>query len=773
MTGCNGIAIRVRGQVQGVGFRPFIWQLAREAHLCGEVFNDSDGVLIRLREPVDGDAFVRTMRDRLPPLARVDAVELAPCHFDSTPKGFAISQSVSGTVNTRIAPDTATCSACLSEVNDPKDRRYGYPFTNCTHCGPRFTIIRRVPYDRPFTSMAEFPLCPACKTEYDDPADRRFHAQPNACPVCGPTISLRAPDGSELAQDGSALSRAVEALRAGQIVAIKALGGYHLAVDASNEHAVALLRQRKHRPTKPFALMAADLAMAGTLARFDDAEADALSSGAAPIVLLRARDDAPLAPSVAPGMARLGIMLASNPLQHLLMAQMGRALVMTSGNASGRPPCIEDSHALAELGPIADLLLMHNRAIVNRADDSIVMVESGKPQLMRRARGYVPSPITLPRGFEQADGVLAYGPDLKNTFCVLRHGQALLSAHLGDLADPDLFASFNQNLQRFPALFDFSLALRACDSHPEYRSGQLARQHAQQDELPLSEVDHHHAHLAACLADNGQPLDTAPVLGLVLDGLGWGGTDTEHRLWGGEILLGDYHQCRYLEGLPPVALPGGDLAAKAPWRNLVAHLDEACHDWENWPLPVLERLKEKPLGLLRQGIASGLNCPEASSAGRLFDAAAALLTDVFEQQHFEGEAAMVLEALAWQAAEHQPLTLPKRDELDLSELWYGLLEGLNAGQSPATLALQFHQELAGALVGRLVYQAGHHQVDRIVLSGGVLQNRLLQRLLVQGLKAHRLIVLRHQQVPANDGGLALGQALIAWARHHHTKEATL
>ncbi|MBY5921600.1 carbamoyltransferase HypF [Ferrimonas balearica] len=770
MNGCNGIAIRIRGQVQGVGFRPFIWQLAREAQLRGEVFNDSDGVLIRLCNPVDGDAFVRTMRDRLPPLARVDAVELSPCCLDPEPCDFTITRSVGGTVNTRIAPDTATCPACLAEVEDPQDRRHRYPFTNCTHCGPRFTIIRQVPYDRPYTSMANFPLCPDCQREYEDPADRRFHAQPNACPVCGPTLTLQDPDGTELAQTHHALSDAVSALKAGEIVAIKALGGYHLAVDASNEAAVARLRERKHRPTKPFALMVADRAMASTLAHIEEAEAQALSSAAAPIVLLRPRSDAPLAPSVAPKMARLGVMLASNPLQHLLLAQMGRPLVMTSGNASGRPPCIDDAQALRELGPIADKLLMHNRDIVNRADDSILMVEEGQTQLLRRARGYVPSPIALPKGFEDADGVLAYGPDLKNTFCVLRHGQALLSAHLGDLADPDLFSAYQKNLERFPALFDFHLALRTCDSHPGYLSQQLAQQGAQQDDLPLEAIDHHHAHLAACLADNAQPLHTAPVLGLVLDGLGWGGKETEHRLWGGEILLGDYHQCRYLEGLPPVALPGGDLAAKAPWRNLVAHLDESCHDWEELPLPVLDRLREKPLGLLRQGIASGLNCPEASSTGRLFDAVAALLTDVFEQQHFEGEAAMVLEALAWQAADQRKLTLPQRDDLDLSAIWYGLLEGLNAGHSAASLALQFHQELAGALVGRLVYQAKHHQVDRIALSGGVMQNRLLQRLLVQGLKAHKLIVLRHHQVPANDGGLALGQALIGWARHQTSKE---
>ncbi|MBY5992403.1 carbamoyltransferase HypF [Ferrimonas balearica] len=767
MNGCNGIAIRVRGQVQGVGFRPFIWQLAQEAHLCGDVFNDNEGVLIRLCEPVDGDAFVRRMREQLPPLARLDAVELSPCHFDPQPREFAITPSVGGTANTRIAPDTATCTDCQREMTDKADRRHRYPFTNCTHCGPRFTIIHRVPYDRPYTSMASFPLCPDCQREYDNPADRRFHAQPNACPVCGPQLSLTGPDGGELAREEMALQQAVSALRAGEIVAIKALGGYHLAVDAANEAAVLRLRERKHRPSKPFALMAADLAMAQTLARINAVEAEQLQSAAAPIVLLSPRPDRVLAPAVAPGMARIGVMLASNPLQHRLMALMGRPLVMTSGNASGRPPCIDDAVALEELGPIADKLLTHNRAIVNRADDSILMVEAGVPQLLRRARGFVPTPVPLPPGFEAADGILAHGPDLKNTFCLLRHGQALLSPHLGDLADPDLFAAYRHNLDHFAGLFDFTLVRRACDSHPGYLSHQLAQQLGQAEAQPALLVDHHHAHLAACLADNGQPRDTAPVLGLMLDGLGWGGPDTEHHLWGGEILLGDYRHCRYLEGLPPVALPGGDLAAKAPWRNLVAHLDEACHDWEEWTIEVLERLKAKPLGLLRQGIASGLNCPEASSAGRLFDAAAALLTDVFELQHFEGEAAMTLEALAWQAVSDPdgPLPMVEREELILGTLWYELLSGLEQGVAPAALALQFHQELAAGLVGRLVYQAKAHQVDRVALSGGVLQNRLLQRLLVQGLKANNLIPLTHAQVPANDGGLALGQAVIAWARH--------
>ncbi|GAA5190741.1 carbamoyltransferase HypF [Ferrimonas gelatinilytica] len=767
MDGYNGIAIRVRGQVQGVGFRPFIWQLAREAELCGEVFNDSEGVLIRLAQPVDADAFVRRMREQLPPLARLDEVILSPCQLAVSPEAFAITPSVGGSANTRIAPDTATCAECQREMTDPKDRRHRYPFTNCTHCGPRFTIIRQVPYDRPFTSMAPFPLCPRCQAEYDNPADRRFHAQPNACPTCGPQLRLTGPQGSELAREDDALQQAVSALQAGEIVALKALGGYHLAVDATNDAAVMRLRERKRRPSKPFALMALDLTMARTLAHISPAEAEQLQSAAAPIVLLAPKPEGEIAPSVAPGMARLGLMLASNPLQHRLMALAARPLVMTSGNASGRPPCIDDAVALEELGPIADKLLLHNRAIVNRADDSILMVESGVPQLLRRARGFVPTPIPLPPGFEAADGVLAHGPDLKNTFCLLRRGEALLSPHLGDLADPDLFSAYRHNLDHFASLFDFTPALRACDSHPGYLSHQLAEQLARESGTPLMPVDHHHAHLAACLADNGQPLDSAPVLGLLLDGLGWGGTDTEHRLWGGEILLANYRHCHYLEGLPAVALPGGDLAAKAPWRNLVAHLDAACPDWEGRTIPALARLRQQPLDLLRQGIAAGLNSPKASSAGRLFDAAAALLTGVFELQYFEGEAAMTLEALAWQAVARPdaPLPMLSRPALSLNPLWQTLLDGLEQGATPAELALRFHQELAAGLVGRLVHHAQAHGIERVALSGGVLQNRLLQRLLLQGLRAHQLLPLTHAQVPANDGGLALGQAVIAWARH--------
>ncbi|WP_298445473.1 carbamoyltransferase HypF [uncultured Ferrimonas sp.] len=777
----TGIAIRVRGQVQGVGFRPFIWQLAHELDLVGEVLNDNQGVLIKLRADTDANAFIALMQQRLPPLARIDSTELQACQFSTVPTQFTITASQGGSSNTRIAPDTASCSQCVAELQQPDNRRFRYPFTNCTHCGPRFSIIRAVPYDRPYTSMAPFPLCPACQQEYDHPADRRFHAQPNACADCGPALRLLNATGNELAQDEAALQQAIRALQAGQVVAIKGLGGYHLAVDGSNEAAVQRLRQRKHRPSKPFAMMARDLAVIQAYAQVNKAEQEALQSGAAPIVLLRRLAGTALAPSVVNNSHAVGMMLPSNPLQHLLLQPFEQPLVMTSGNGSGKPPCIDDDQAVAELGGIADLLLCHNRAIVNRVDDSIVRVTASKTQVLRRARGYVPIPITLPQGFEQADNLLAYGADLKNTFCYLKQGQALLSAHLGDLSDLQLRQAYQHNLDLFATLFAVTPSQRCIDAHPHYHSSTVAIRHsgaattlAEQDPestpaatvAPLK-IGHHHAHMASCMVDNAIPLHSEPLLALVLDGLGWGGEGTEHQLWGAELLYGDYGQAERVAGLPALPLLGGDLAATQPWRNLLVQLEAAVPQWQQHSHPALARLQQKPLPLLRQGLAKGINCPNASSAGRLFDAVAALLTDRFEAISFEGEAAMELESLAWQAVTDPPKigAIVAIDHIDLTKLWSMLLTEI-CNQVPASeVALQFHQQLATDLVGLVAAQAKRLNVSKVVLSGGVMQNQLLHSLLVQGIVSLGLTPLSHHQVPANDGGLSLGQAAVAWAQH--------
>ncbi|WP_035386856.1 carbamoyltransferase HypF [Ferrimonas senticii] len=763
-----GAQIRVRGQVQGVGFRPFIWQLAQQLQVGGEVLNDAEGVLIKLSPPQSAYQFLTLMLEQLPPLARIDSTDIEPWLQASYPDQFVITASVAGNTNTRIAPDTATCEQCRHELFEPSNRRYQYPFTNCTHCGPRYSIIQDVPYDRPHTSMAAFPLCADCQQEYDYPADRRFHAQPNACSVCGPTLQLRHNSGRIDASGQQALVQTVAALKRGEIVAVKGLGGFHLVVDGCNQQAVMRLRQRKHRPAKPFALMAADLTIMQRYVKISKAEQQQLQSGAAPIVLLRRRDGgrAPIAAAVAPDLHVLGMMLPSNPLQHLLLSYFDTPLVMTSGNASGKPPCIDDASAISELGEIADWLLLHDRAIVNRVDDSIVRVDSLQGRVnvsvLRRARGLVPTPISLPAGFAAADNLLAYGADLKNTFCYLKQGQALLSPHLGDLADLQLRQSYQDNLQLFAKLFAVTADLTACDSHPNYISHGIATEQGE----PQT-VDHHHAHLAACLVDNQIPLTTAPVLGLVLDGLGWGGIGTDHQLWGGELLYGDYRQVRHLTGLPALPLAGGELAARQPWRNLLVHLDAAVPDWQQRGISALERLQQKPLATLRQGIAAGINSPRASSAGRLFDAVAALLTDKFDAISFEGEAALAVEALAWQALPAKQHTMPPlaaSDPISLQSLWTAMLTAIERQVSAAEVALQFHQHLAALLLTMVAKHARPLAVTQVALSGGVMQNQLLLMLLVDGLQQLGLSALVHSEIPANDGGIAIGQAAVAWAR---------
>ncbi|SHH74327.1 carbamoyltransferase HypF [Ferrimonas marina] len=747
------VAIRVRGQVQGVGFRPFVWQVAQQLDLAGEVLNDAEGVLITLAPESALEAFLQQFWQQLPPLARVDELETQSLAADELPHPFVIAASRGGDSNTRIAPDTATCRACRSELLDPRDRRFHYPFTNCTHCGPRFSIIESVPYDRPATSMKAFPLCPQCQQEYDHPADRRFHAQPNACAVCGPRLALLESDGSPT--QGDPLAQAVRRLQQGEILAIKGLGGYHLAVDAGNEAAVARLRQRKRRPRKPFALLMRDSESARHHVLIDPLEQEQLESAAAPIVLLtRQASGDSLAPSVAPAQHCLGVMLPSNPLQILLMEAFERPLVMTSGNASGRPPCIDDGEALTELGPIADALLIHDRAIVNRVDDSIVRVVSGRAQLLRRARGFVPAPLPLPPGFEQADGLLAYGADLKNTFAYVKRGQLLLSQHLGDLDDPLLFATYQRNLTWFAELFDVMPSARVCDAHPGYHSHRLAMARGARP------VAHHHAHLASGLVDNHWPRQQGPVLAWVLDGTGFGDGSTSHDIWGGELLLGDYHGCQRLTGLPAVALPGGERAAKEPWRNLLAQLECYAPDWETHSAETLQRLARQPLAPLRMAMAQGLNAPLASSTGRLFDAAAALLDCRFDAISFEGEAAMALESLAWQAPQRHLPSWQPHPEVALAPIWRGLLDGLAQGRSRADLAFQFHVLLANELAAVAVYHARAHGIEHLLFSGGVMQNALLQTLLEDQLRGSGLTLLWHRQVPANDGGLAVGQAAI-------------
>lgn len=735
----NGVQIRIRGKVQGVGFRPFVWQLAQGQARCGDVCNDGDGVLVRLAG--DDDGFTAALAAHCPPLARIDSVVCAPYRWAAPPQDFTIRESGAGRMRTQIVPDAATCPACLAEMNDPRARRYRYPFINCTHCGPRLTIIRAMPYDRPFTAMAPFPLCPPCEAEYRDPADRRFHAQPVACPDCGPRLEWRA-QGETL--DGeAALQSAIARLAAGDIVAIKGVGGFHLACDAGNPAAVATLRARKHRPAKPLAVM---LPSAAGL----PADAAALmGSPAAPIVLISKAQVSGLCDEIAPGLAEVGVMLPSNPLQHLLLQALARPIVMTSGNLSGRPPALSNTQALNDLADIADGFLLHNRDIVQRMDDSLVR-SSG--EMLRRARGYVPDALSLPPGLEKVPPLLALGADMKNTFCLARGGEAVLSQHFGDLGEEGVEQQWRSALQLMQNIYAFMPQRVVVDAHPGYRSTQWAATLP----LPVETVLHHHAHAAACLAEHRWPLDGGDVIALILDGIGMG---ENGALWGGECLRVNYRQCEHLGGLPAVALPGGDLAARQPWRNLLAQCLAFIPDWQDYPQTGTLRQRNWPL--LAQAIDRGINAPRASSCGRLFDAVACALDCAPESLSYEGEAACRLEALAARCSGVcHPVTLPWRgNALDLATFWR---QWLRWQATPAQKAWAFHDALASGLAAMARDCATARGIDTMVCSGGVLHNRLLAARLTFYLADFTLLFA--QQLPAGDGAIAYGQAVIAAAR---------
>lgn len=731
--------LRIRGKVQGVGFRPFVWQLAQHLKLTGDVCNDGAGVLVRLSS--DADAFITELHAKCPPLARIDSVEQSTMQWEIIPQDFTIRHSASSSMDTQIVPDAATCPDCLRELNDPNDRRYRYPFINCTHCGPRFTIINAMPYDRPKTVMAAFPLCPACEKEYRDPMDRRFHAQPVACPQCGPQISWQC--GEKKLEHKDALQAAVAALKAGRVVAIKGLGGFHLAVDASNDEAVARLRERKRRPAKPLAVMLPD-------SRNLPADIIAqLNTPAAPIVLMAKSALRELSTLIAPGLREVGVMLPANPLQHLLMQDFGGPLVMTSGNLNCKPPAITNQQALEELAEIADGWLLHNRDIVQRMDDSVVRASG---EMLRRARGFVPDALPLPPGFEALPPILALGSDLKNTFCLLRGNQAVLSQHLGDLAEDGVEQQWQKARALMCEAYDFKAQYIAIDAHPGYHSSRLGKEIG----LPVSTVLHHHAHAVACMAEHSWPLDNGDVIAITLDGIGYGEDD---QLWGGECLRVNYRECEHLGGLPAVALPGGDLAARQPWRNLFAHCQAFVPDWQQYPETAVVRTQNWPL--LARAIERGINVPAASSTGRLFDAAAAALNCAPLQQSYEGEAACRFEALATQNGQcHHPVTLTIiNGKLHLATFWQ---QWLNWHDCAPARAWAFHDALAKGFADLARSHAHKLSINTIVFSGGVLHNQLMRERFSYHLADFNLLF--PTQLPAGDGALSLGQALVAAAR---------
>ena len=701
--------------------------------------------------------FLAALEQDAPPLARVERVIAQPV----TPTGALgftiVASDATGRRRALISADSATCADCLRELADPADRRFGYPFINCTNCGPRFTIVTGVPYDRPLTTMAGFTMCAACAAEYHDPADRRFHAQPVCCPECGPALRLLDARGTE--RPGDALAGAVSALRKGQVLAIKGLGGYHLAVDAASEPAAARLRTRKHREDKPFAVMAADLAAARRLAEVDDLAAQLLASGRRPIVLLPRRAAADgVAASVAPGNRQLGLLLPYTPLHHLLLREFAGPIVLTSGNVSDEPIAYTDEDALDRLSPIADAFLAHDRPIHIRTDDSVVRPFRGRATLLRRSRGYAPEPLTVRHRFRRP--VLACGAELKNTFCLASENRAFLSQHIGDLENYETLRSFTEGIAHFQRLFDITPELVAYDLHPEYLSTKYA---LDLDGVDLAGVQHHHAHIASCLADNDSG---GPVIGVAFDGTGYG---TDGTIWGGEFLLASLAEAERAGHLAGVPMPGGATAIRQPWRMAAAYLAAAFPEGLPGGLDIVSRNAPhwRDVTALAQ---PGVHAPVSSSAGRLFDAVAALL-GVRDVINYEGQAAVELEQRASLAeVAGYPAQVSGGPELEVSgtDLVRAAATDLLDGVPPPVIAARFHQGVADLIGQACALLRDRSGLGTVALSGGVFQNLLLLGAAVSRLEGLGFRVLTHSRVPPNDGGISLGQAVVAGARDRLT-----
>jgi hydrogenase maturation protein HypF len=755
-------SIRVEGTVQGVGFRPYVYRLAREIGLDGFVLNDAHGVLVEVEgSPSSVEEFSERLALEAPPLARVERVTSSGCEPTGAP-GFSIRESPrDGVPDAPVTPDSATCPDCLVELLDPADRRFRYPFTNCTNCGPRFTIVRGIPYDRPFTTMSGFTMCERCQAEYDDPGDRRFHAQPNACPECGPSVSLVDLDGEPVTPGGArdAVAAAAEAVNAGRILALKGIGGFHLACRADDEGAVARLRARKHREDKPFAVMPPDLASARTLVSLDAAAERCLLGPERPIVLAPRQPGAPVAAAVAPGATELGVMLPYSPLHHLLLADAGFTLVMTSGNASDEPIAYGDEDARTRLAGIADLFLLHDRPIQTRTDDSVVRLVAGRTTFLRRSRGYVPASIALPGA--TARPVLGCGAELKSTFCLAKGERAWVGHHIGDLKNYETLRSFQEGIEHFERLFAVAPEVIAHDLHPQYLSTRYA---SEREGAELVAVQHHHAHLAACLAEHGV---SGPALGAIFDGTGYGEDGT---VWGGELLLGDLSSFRRVGMLLPVRLPGGERAIRQPWRMACAWLSLAVGAPPALPRAlqgaVSERSWEQVAELARTGVAS----PVTTSMGRLFDAVAALC-GLRVEVNYEGQAAIELEAACEETSlPPYPLPLDGSGELlilDPRPTIEAVAADVERGAPVGLVAARFHAAVAEAAVAACVRAAAEHEVEHVALSGGVFQNRRLLGDTVAGLESAGLRALVPELLPCNDGGIAYGQVAVAASRMAH------
>lgn len=775
----KALSLHVTGVVQGVGFRPFVYKLATDLGVSGWVRNASDGIYcVAEGDPEAVAAFARELRDSAPPMAVVESVTAEAVD----PEGFEdftiiASEAIEGAM-TLVSPDIATCEACERELLDPADRRFRYPFINCTNCGPRFTIISDVPYDRPMTTMRDFPMCPECAAEYGDPADRRFHAQPDACFICGPRLYLNAADtpadwrwsparevtprpyrdrDMERTRSDALLASATQRVLGGDILAVKGLGGFQLACDATNETAVARLRERKHRWGKPLAVMVAGLDDVRSFCRVSNEEAALLSGPSRPIVLLRVRKEADaLAPSVAPGLAEVGVMLPYTPLHHLLLREIGRPLIMTSGNLAEEPIATGNAEALERLGEIADAFLMHDRDIYSRYDDSVTRVVRGTPELVRRARGFAPFPLRLP--FESDIAILAAGPEQKNTFALVKGDYAFVSQHIGDMENAETLEHYERTLDLYQRLFRIQPELVAYDLHPEY----LSTKFALGLDLPSVGVQHHHAHVVGVAAEHGI---SEPFVGVAFDGTGFG---TDGHIWGGEILLARWDGFTRFAHLREMPLVGGASAIRRPARMAVAALHATGLLGHPGTEALRSRLAEGEERTLLTIIERNVNSLPTSSMGRLFDAVAALC-GVRDDALYEGQAAIELEALADHSADgeyHFELVGGDPVVIDSGPVLLGVLDDLAAGIPSRVISTRFHRAVVAAIVGACAKASSALGTATVTMAGGVFMNRLVLGGAMEQLTAAGMRPLTHLRLPVNDGGISYGQAVVAWARRH-------
>ena len=746
--------IEINGIVQGVGFRPFVYNLANHFGLKGEVANTASGVYIHIEGLVAKiEFFEKDLIKKIPPLAYV--VEMYS-HSESLKNftDFSIVKSKGGSaMTTLIAPDVSVCDDCLNELFDPKDRRYQYPFINCTNCGPRYTIIDDIPYDRPKTSMRHFKLCPSCQAEYGDPSNRRFHAQPNACAVCGPHVTLFDNQQKEICVADS-IEKAAMLLKQGFILAVKGLGGFHLAVDACNSGSVACLRNRKLREEKPFAIMSCDLESIRNYAAMESAEEKLLTSIQRPIVLLKKRTPHTISEEVAPRNKYLGVMLPYTPLHYLLLKYGFTALVMTSANLREEPMAISNDDAFEQLADIADYFLTHNRDIYLRSDDSIVKHIAGTARIIRRSRGFAPIPIFLKH---QVPSILACGAELKNTICITKGDKAFLSQHIGDLENMATYEFFKLTIAHLERILEIIPEIIACDSHPGYLSTQFAEE---QQNIRKIQVQHHHAHIISCMAEHRL---NGPVIGLSFDGTGYG---TDGKIWGGEILVVEEKRFERVGHLSYVPMPGSTAAIKEPWRMAVSYLHDAFGQ-ELWSLelPFLEEIEGQKLKVISEMITKGVNSPQTSSLGRLFDGVAAI-AGVRNRVNYEGQAAMELEMLATEKIDsiyEYEWVSDEAYQILPAPIIRGVVRDLQKGLSPSEISAKFHWTLVRLFASLCDRIRREHHLNRVVLSGGVFQNSLLLTGLIQALEKNNFQVYSHKLVPSNDGGIALGQAMVAAA----------